>query len=83
VLGYFGRGDRLEGSGDASWGGTYTNREDVAGFFALLSEYFDDFEVHPTSCWQRPDRVVDIGVIRGRGKLNDEPFEIRYCLIWK
>jgi ketosteroid isomerase-like protein len=65
------------------WGGTYTSREDVAGFFALLLEYFDQFELHPEELLAAADRVVDIGVMRGRGKLNGEPFESRYCLIWK
>jgi uncharacterized protein len=65
------------------WGGTYTSREDVAGFFALLLEYFDQFELHPEDLLAAGDRVIDFGVIRGRGKLNDESFELRYCLIWK
>ncbi len=65
------------------WGGTYTSREDVAGFFALLLEYFDQYELHPQELLAAADRVVDIGVLRGRGKLNGEPFEIRYCMIWK
>jgi uncharacterized protein len=65
------------------WGGSYTSREDVAGFFALLLEYFDEFNVIPEDLLAAGDRVVDFGVIRGRGKLNDEPFEARYCLIWK
>jgi ketosteroid isomerase-like protein len=65
------------------WGGTYTSREDVAGFFALLLEYFDQYELHPQELLAAADRVVDIGILRGRCKLNGEPFEIRYCMIWK
>jgi uncharacterized protein len=83
VLGYFDERIVWKVPDTLPWGGTYTSREDVAGYFALLLEYFDQFELHPEELLAAADRVVDIGVIRGRGKLNGEPFEIRYCLIWK
>jgi hypothetical protein len=83
VLGYFDERIVWKVPDTLPWGGTYTSREDVAGFFALLLEYFDQYELHPQDLLAAGDRVVDVGVIRGRGKLNDEPFEIRYCLIWK
>jgi uncharacterized protein len=83
TLGYFDERIVWKVPDTLPWGGTYTSREDVAGFFALLLEYFDELELHPQELLAAADRVVDFGVMRGRGKLNGEPFELRYCLIWR
>ncbi len=64
------------------WGGTYNGREDVAGFFGLLPEYFEQLELHPDELIEAGDRVIDIGFMRGRGTLGGDPFESRYCLVW-
>lgn len=61
-------------------GGTYRGPEAVAGFFAGLSEHYEELAV-------LPDRFLDAGdqvVVEGhhRGKINGTPFEIGFAHVW-
>jgi ketosteroid isomerase-like protein len=83
LAGFFDENITLTVPESLPYGGTFTGRVDVAGFFALLSEYFDELELHPQELLEAADRVVDIGKMRGRGKGDGGEFEIRYCIVWK
>jgi ketosteroid isomerase-like protein len=67
------------------YGGTFNGREDAAAFFALLPEYYDELELHPTLLLEGADLVMDVGTMKGRGKLGgeDATFELRYCRVWR
>ncbi len=67
------------------YGGLYEGHQEVASFFASLSEYFEEIELHPTLLMEGADLVMDVGTMKGRGKLGGEEaaFELRYCLVWR
>jgi ketosteroid isomerase-like protein len=67
------------------YGGTFNGREDVAAFFGLLPEYYESIELHPTLLLEGADLVMDVGTMKGKGKLGgeDAAFEVRYCLVWR
>ena len=67
------------------YGGVFDGHQEVATFFASLSEYYEELELHPTLLMEGADLVMDIGTMKGRGKLAGEEaaFEVRYCLVWR
>jgi uncharacterized protein len=67
------------------YGGEFNGRQDVAAFFALLTEYYEELELHPTLLLEGADLVMDVGTMKGRSKLGGEEaaFELHYCLVWR
>jgi ketosteroid isomerase-like protein len=61
VLGYFDERIVWKVPDTLPWGGTYTSREDVAGFFGILLEYFDQFEVRYCLIWKmREGKAIEM-----------------------
>jgi ketosteroid isomerase-like protein len=68
------------------YGGVYNGRKEVAQFFALLPDYFEEIQLKPEVLLEGADLVMDVGDMTGRSKLGaegDASFELRYCLVWR
>lgn len=77
-------GDSMEWKTPESlpWGGRFTGREEIGGFFAGLGEYFDELRVEPTELIDAGDYVIDFAVIGGRAKSGGE-VKADGVFIWK
>lgn len=61
-------------------GGSFQGHQGVLQFFQGLPGYFEDLHVEPDSIVAGGDHVFALG--HHRGKVNGNPFEIGFCMVW-
>jgi ketosteroid isomerase-like protein len=63
------------------FGGDYRGHEEVARFFEMLDEHYEELRVEPDEFIADGDRVVVLGVHRGRTRVGND-FEIHFSHSW-
>ena len=65
------------------WGGRYSGHEEIGGFFAQLSDHFDELVVTSDELLDAGDAVVDVGHFTGKAKNGGEIDPIAFCFVWR
>jgi ketosteroid isomerase-like protein len=63
------------------FGGRFRGHEQVAAFFQALDQHYEELRVEPDEFVADGDRVVALGVHRGRTRVGNE-FEIPFAHAW-
>jgi ketosteroid isomerase-like protein len=64
------------------FGGVYSGKEEVGGFFARLPEYLEELNVEPDDFYDAGNHVIAVGRHHGRAQ-GGEPFETRFAMVWE
>jgi uncharacterized protein len=65
------------------WGGHYSGRDEVGGFFASLPDYLEELVVTPDELLDAGDTVVDVGHFGGRAKSGGRLDGVPFVFIWR
>jgi uncharacterized protein len=81
VLDKFDDGIQWDVPATVPFGGVYSGKEEVGGFFARIPEYLEELNVEPQEYYDAGDNVIVVGRHHGRAQ-GGEPFETRFAMVW-
>src|SRR5438093_787011 len=64
------------------WGGTRHGRDGVEAFATIFQDHIDGVWADPDDFLDAGDRMVVIGLLRGRAKETGREFELGFAHIW-